>query len=101
MNNEDAAAGAVLEFKGRLSYGDYLHLDELLESQRPRTDAHDEMLFIIQHQTTELWFRLVQHELDMAMAGIDADELGPAFKPWPASNEFFAYCSTHGPFWPR
>lgn len=80
MNNEDAAAGAVLEFKGRLSYGDYLHLDELLESQRPRTDAHDEMLFIIQHQTTELWFRLVQHELDMAMAGIDADELGPAFK---------------------
>jgi tryptophan 2,3-dioxygenase len=74
------ADDAILDLRGRLTYGDYLHLDSLLAAQQPRTDAHDEMLFIVQHQTTELWFRLVLHELDAAMTGIDCDDLGPVFK---------------------
>jgi tryptophan 2,3-dioxygenase len=64
----------------RLTYGQYLHLDALLGAQAPLSSAPDEMLFIIQHQTTELWFSLVLHELQAAMRGIDNDELGPAFK---------------------
>ncbi len=64
----------------QLTYGQYLQLDALLGAQAPLSSAPDEMLFIIQHQTTELWFRLVLHELSAAMRGIDHDELGPAFK---------------------
>ena len=53
-------------FAGRMSYGDYLGLDRILGAQAPLSDAHDEMLFIIQHQTSELWMRLAIHELDAA-----------------------------------
>lgn len=63
-----------------LNYGSYLDLDTLLSAQRPLTDHHDEMLFIIQHQTTELWLKLIIHELRAAMTYIAADELGPALK---------------------
>jgi tryptophan 2,3-dioxygenase len=63
-----------------MSYGDYLHLDELLSAQHPLSPTHDEMLFIIQHQTSELWMKLLLHELDAAMARIRADDLAPAFK---------------------
>ena len=63
-----------------LSYAEYLGLDDVLGAQHPRTDAHDEMLFIIQHQATELWVKLVLHELHTVSALVDADELGPAFK---------------------
>jgi tryptophan 2,3-dioxygenase len=80
VTHSGGADDAILDLRGRLTYGEYLQLDSLLTAQQPRTDAHDEMLFIIQHQTTELWFRLVLHELDAAMAGIDRDDLGPVFK---------------------
>ncbi|MEM9660752.1 MAG: tryptophan 2,3-dioxygenase family protein [Planctomycetota bacterium] len=63
-------------------YSDYLKLDLILDAQRPLSEPqhHDEMLFIIQHQTTELWFKLVIHELTSAMSFIRADELEPCFK---------------------
>ncbi len=63
-----------------MSYADYLHLDELLSCQHPRTGQHDEVLFVIIHQATELWMKLAVHELRAAMRQIDADELAPAFK---------------------
>jgi tryptophan 2,3-dioxygenase len=63
-----------------LDYGSYLKLPELLAAQSPLSDHHDEMLFIIQHQTTELWIKLVIHELRSAMRLIAGDELAPALK---------------------
>lgn len=72
--------GAHLDLRHRLSYADYLDLDVLLDAQHPRTDAHDELLFIVQHQASELWAKLVLHELHTVADLVDADELGPAFK---------------------
>ena len=73
--------GAHVDFSsGEMSYGDYLALDQLLTAQRPRSGQHDEMLFIIQHQTTELWLKLIRHELGAARDRIRADDLQPAFK---------------------
>jgi tryptophan 2,3-dioxygenase len=65
-----------------MTYAEYLQLDRLLDSQRPLSTPphHDELLFIIQHQTTELWFKLIVHELAAAMARVQADDLEPAFK---------------------
>ena len=63
-----------------LNYGSYLQLDTLLSAQTPLSDHHDEMLFIVAHQTTELWLKLVIHELRSAMSLIAADSLGPALK---------------------
>ena len=71
---------AQLDFSRSMSYGDYLHLDELLNAQRPLSPDHNEMLFIIQHQTSELWMKLMLHELRAAIANVAADELGTAFK---------------------
>ncbi|MGZ6705562.1 MAG: tryptophan 2,3-dioxygenase [Solirubrobacteraceae bacterium] len=65
---------------GDLNYGSYLRLDRLLGAQQPLSDHHDELLFIVAHQTTELWIKLVIHELRSAMALIAADELSPALK---------------------
>ncbi|MGI9488723.1 MAG: tryptophan 2,3-dioxygenase [Geminicoccaceae bacterium] len=62
------------------SYGAYLTLDRILSSQHPVTDAHDELLFIIQHQTSELWMKLAIHEIRAARDAIRTDELQPAFK---------------------
>lgn len=75
-----AEDGAQMAFDGRMSYGDYLHTDRLLSAQHPLSDAHDEMLFIIQHQTTELWMRLAIHELSAARRAIAKDEVQPAMK---------------------
>src|SRR5258708_9908744 len=72
--------GVHTDFTGEMSYGDYLGLDQLLAVQHPRSDNHNEMLFIIQHQTTELWMKLMLHELRAARARIRADDLQPAFK---------------------
>ncbi len=77
---DPAEEGAEMAFDGRMSYGDYLHLDSVLAAQHPLSDAHDEMLFIIQHQTSELWMKLAIHELTAAKARIAADDLQPAFK---------------------
>src|SRR6478672_13777142 len=73
-------ADAHTEFAGAMSYGDYLQLDTLLGAQHPRSDCHDEMLFIIIHQATELWMKLTLHELAAARRLIIADDLQPAFK---------------------
>ena len=72
--------GAQLDFSQSMTYGDYLHLDELLGAQKPRSPDHNEMLFIIQHQTSELWMKLMLHELVAAIADIAKDELSDAFK---------------------
>ena len=72
--------GAKLDFAADMSYGDYLHLDEVLGAQHPLSPAHDEMLFIVQHQTSELWMKLLLHELTAAVQCIARDELGAAFK---------------------
>ena len=69
-----------MEFDGRMSYGDYLAIDQILAVQKPLTTAHDEMLFIIQHQTSELWMRLAVHEITAARTAIAAGKLEPAFK---------------------
>ncbi len=75
-------AGLTTDLHGKLDYASYLALDQLLSSQRPLSQPvhHDELLFIIQHQTTELWFKLVIHELRAAMELIRQDHLEPSFK---------------------
>ena len=75
-----AAEHAKLDFSRSMSYGDYLHLDQILGAQVPLSPDHNEMLFIIQHQTSELWMKLMLHELQAAMACLASDELGSAFK---------------------
>ena len=71
---------AQLDFSKSMSYGDYLQLDAILTAQKPLSPAHDEMLFIVQHQTSELWMKLMLHELHAAIGHIARDELPPAFK---------------------
>jgi tryptophan 2,3-dioxygenase len=71
---------AQLDFSRSMSYGDYLQLDQVLSAQKPLSPAHDELLFIVQHQTSELWMKLMLHELRGAIRHIAADELPPAFK---------------------
>ena len=71
---------AQLDFSQSMSYSDYLQLDAILGAQKPLSPAHDEMLFIIQHQTSELWMKLMLHELRAAIANVAQDELGDAFK---------------------
>lgn len=76
----DGHHGAQLDFSAEMSYGDYLHLDAVLNAQHPLSPDHNEMLFIVQHQTSELWMKLMLHELRAAMAHIASDQLSPAFK---------------------
>ena len=71
---------AQLDFSQTMSYGDYLQLDAILTAQKPLSPAPDEMLFIVQHQTSELWMKLMLHELRAAIGHIARDELPPAFK---------------------
>ena len=71
---------AQLDFSKSMSYGDYLQLDAILTAQKPLSPAHDEMLFIVQHQTSELWMKLMLHELQAAIANVAADKLPEAFK---------------------
>ena len=71
---------AQLDFSQRMSYGDYLQLDAILGAQKPLSPAHDELLFIVQHQTSELWMKLMLHELHAAVNNIASDELNAAFK---------------------
>ncbi|GAA2857637.1 tryptophan 2,3-dioxygenase [Actinoplanes cyaneus] len=74
--------GIVKDFKVNLSYGEYLHLDEILNAQHPVSvpEHHDELLFILQHQTSELWLKLIIHELRAVLAHLAKDELKPALK---------------------
>ena len=81
-NRRELEAGIELDLRDRLSYGGYLHLDQLLSAQQPLSDPphHDEMLFIIQHQVAELWMKLIVHELRAAIAHLQRDELDPCLK---------------------
>ncbi len=72
--------GAKLDFSADMSYGDYLHLDAVLTAQHPLSPDHNEMLFIVQHQTSELWMKLMLHELRAAIASVASDQLQGAFK---------------------
>lgn len=72
--------GAQMSFEGRMSYSDYLMLEKVLTAQEPLSTAHDEMLFIIQHQTSELWMKLALHEITSAVRAVREDRLEPAFK---------------------
>jgi tryptophan 2,3-dioxygenase len=72
--------GAFDNFRNDMSYGDYLKLDQLLSAQHPLSTEHNELLFIIQHQATELWMKLALAELNRAVAHIQSDNLSPAFK---------------------
>jgi tryptophan 2,3-dioxygenase len=72
--------GARLDFAGEMSYGDYLQLDQVLAAQRPLSQDHNELLFIVQHQASELWMKLMIHELLAARERVRADDLQPAFK---------------------
>lgn len=74
--------GIRTDLDGRLTYGDYLKLDQVLSAQQPRSQPahHDEMLFIVQHQTSELWLKLMIHELDAALARLRADDVDGTLK---------------------
>jgi tryptophan 2,3-dioxygenase len=78
MPNEDP--GFITELAADTSYSGYLELERILSAQRPRSSHHDEMLFIIQHQTSELWMKLMIHELAAAVEHVKADRLAPCFK---------------------
>ena len=72
--------GAQMDFSKSMSYGDYLALDRILTAQHPLSPNHNEMLFIVQHQTSELWMKLMLHELHAVRTQLHADDLPPAFK---------------------
>ncbi len=81
-NTRPLERGVVTDLDDRLSYAEYLQLDRLLSAQEVRSDPphHDELLFVVQHQTTELWLKLVLHELRGAAQALAADDLRPALK---------------------
>jgi len=81
-SQRDLEPGVQRDFSRSMSYGDYLALDQLLSAQHPRSQSaqHDELLFIIQHQTSELWPKLMVHELRSARSLLVTDELSPALK---------------------
>ena len=81
-NTRSLEAGVRRDFRQAMSYGDYLRLDLVLSAQQPLSDPprHDELLFIIQHQTSELWLKLMLHELRAVRDQLKADELNPALK---------------------
>src|SRR5437868_2771064 len=72
--------GARMDFSQAMSYGDYLALDQILSAQHPLSPNHNEMLFIVQHQTSELWMKLMLHELHAVVDHLRRDDLPPAFK---------------------
>lgn len=82
MTTRKLEAGVHTDLAGKMNYARYLRLEEVLGAQRPLSDPphHDELLFIIQHQTSELWMKLVIHELRAAVASMQRDELEPCFK---------------------
>ncbi|MFS8063730.1 MAG: tryptophan 2,3-dioxygenase, partial [Luteimonas sp.] len=86
-NERALEAGIHTDLSGRMTYAGYLHLDELLSAQQllSQPPHHDEMLFIVQHQVSELWIKLLIHELRAAIAHLQRDELGP-------SQKIFARC---------
>jgi tryptophan 2,3-dioxygenase len=107
MNSQDILqqSGAQTDFTQSMSYGDYLALDQVLSAQHPRSPDHNEMLFIIQHQTSELWMKLMLHELHAAIACVASDDLSSAFKMLARVSKIMeqlvhAWCMP-GTCWPR
>ena len=86
-NERELETGIHTDLSGRMTYAGYLQLDRLLSAQQRLSDPphHDEMLFIVQHQVSELWMKLLIHELKAALAHLRADELG-------ACQKIFARC---------
>jgi len=82
-NTREIEEGVVTDLRGRMTYGGYLALDQLLSAQHPVSapEHHDELLFIIQHQTSELWMKLLLHEITYARQMLAQDHLGAALKP--------------------
>ena len=82
MSERELESGIPLDLTGTMTYGGYLRLDQILKAQQPLSQPphHDEMLFIIQHQTSELWMKLMLHELSAAIRFVQADDLEPCFK---------------------
>jgi len=93
--------GAQLDFSQSMSYGDYLQLDRILNAQAPRSPDHNEMLFIVQHQTSELWMKLMLHELHAAVAHLAKASCPPPSRCWPASRRSWSSWCTPGTCWPR
>jgi tryptophan 2,3-dioxygenase len=79
-NQRDIEAGIHTDFDEEMSYGDYLQLNQILSAQKPLSNEHDEMLFIIIHQSSELWLKLAGHELASAVKYLQENKFGPAFK---------------------
>jgi len=81
-NRRPLESDITVDLSNRLTYDGYLMLGRLLDAQRPLSEPahHDEMLFIIQHQTSELWMKLLIHELEAAIARLRVDDLGPCLK---------------------
>jgi tryptophan 2,3-dioxygenase len=81
-NLREVEQGVTRDLRGRMTYAGYLRLDRLLSAQEPLShpEHHDELLFIIQHQTSELWMRLIIHELDAVLSALAVDDVGPAQK---------------------
>jgi tryptophan 2,3-dioxygenase len=80
MTYDPADEGTQMDFRKRMSYGDYLKIDQILTAQEPLSPAHDEMLFIIQHQTSELWMKLALYEIGAARLAIAADKTAATTK---------------------
>ena len=80
MEDEKKESGIHIDFSNDMTYGEYLQLDHLLSSQNRLSGHHDEMLFIIIHQVSELWMKLILHELTSAIQAIQADKMQSAFK---------------------
>ena len=81
-NRRDLEHGIEIDLRDRLTYGGYLKLDQLLSAQAPLSDPpqHDEMLFIVQHQVSELWLKLIVHELRAAIAHLQRDDVDACLK---------------------
>ena len=77
---ESEREGVYWDLGESISYGEYLQLDRILSAQRPQSFHHDEMLFIVIHQASELWMKLCIHEITAAIDHVRRDVLGPAFK---------------------
>lgn len=78
--NLEKEKGIYTDFKDNMTYGEYLSLDKILTGQKRLSDHHDEMLFIVIHQVSELWMKLILHELSAAIEEIEKDQLSSAFK---------------------
>jgi tryptophan 2,3-dioxygenase len=83
-----------------MSYGDYLQLDAILGAQKPLSPDHNEMLFIVQHQTSELWMKLMLHELRAAIAASRRRSWAARSRCWRASRASWSSWCMHGTCWP-